>query len=139
MKYTLKTGKTVTIPDNTIQTYMKNLDLTKDEAIQLWLEENDYEENEELEELDKKAKTVKIQHEAKSEESTRKKSDKPRTVKVSDEKQELFNTILQNLDRTCGVEKENITILKENKLIQVKIGEKIFKIDIIEQRPPKNK
>lgn len=59
---------------------------------------------------------------------------KPRTVKISDEKKELFNTILQNLNRAIGVENENITVLKENKLIQVKIGEKIFKIDIIEQR-----
>lgn len=63
---------------------------------------------------------------------------KPRTVKISDEKKELFNTVLQNLTRTIGVERENITILKENKLIQVKIGEKTFKIDIIEERPKKH-
>ena len=59
---------------------------------------------------------------------------KPRTVKISDEKVELFSEIRADLE---DVYKENVTILKENKLIQVKIGEKIFKIDIIEQRPPK--
>lgn len=59
---------------------------------------------------------------------------KPHVVKVSDEKKELFNTILQNLTRTVGVEPENITILTENKLIQVKIGGKTFKIDVVEQR-----
>ena len=59
-------------------------------------------------------------------------------MKISDEKKELFNTVLQNLTRTIGVERENITILKENKLIQVKIGEKTFKIDIIEERPKKH-
>ena len=74
-------------------------------------------------------------HEARA--STSKAKDTPKkvhTVKVSDEKKELFNTILQNLTRTIGVESENITVLTDNKLIQVKIGEKIFKIDVIEQR-----
>lgn len=59
---------------------------------------------------------------------------KPHTVKVSDEKKELFNTILQNLTRTVGVESENITVLTENKLIQVRIGDKTFKIDVVECR-----
>ena len=59
---------------------------------------------------------------------------KPRTVKISDEKKELFNTILQNLNRAIGVENENITVLTENKLIQVRIGDKIFKIDVVESR-----
>ena len=58
---------------------------------------------------------------------------KPRTVKISDEKKELFESILKNLTRCVPIEQEDIKVLKENKLIQVKIGEKIFKIDIIEQ------
>lgn len=62
---------------------------------------------------------------------------KPKTVKISDEKKELFESILKNLTRCVPIEQENIKVLKENKLIQVKIGEKIFKIDIIEQRPSK--
>ena len=49
----------------------------------------------------------------------------------------LFDSIVQNLDRCEGVERENVTILNENKLIQVKINGKVFKIDLIEQRPPK--
>ena len=55
---------------------------------------------------------------------------KPRTVKISDEKKELFEKVLRIFDG-------NAEVLKENKLIQVKIFEKIFKIDIIEQRTPK--
>lgn len=62
---------------------------------------------------------------------------KPRTVKISNEKKELFESILQNLTRCVPIEQENIKVLVENKLIQVKIGEKIFKIDLIEQRKPK--
>lgn len=57
-----------------------------------------------------------------------------RTVKISEEKINLFNSILTNLDRCEGVERENIEILKENKLILVKIGNKKFKIDLIQMR-----
>jgi len=70
-------------------------------------------------------------------EKPKKKAEKPRTVKVSDEKKNLFECILRNLDRCENVSRENVQVLKENKLISVQIGEKIFKIDIIEQRPAK--
>lgn len=132
MVYKLDNGKTANIPDNEIEKTMKLLELTKEEAIQLWLEDNEYLENEEQAELDARAKKVKINHGAGAAE--RKKSDKPRTVKISDEKKALFSTVFDNLQTVFG---ENIQILKENKLISVKIGEKTFKIDIIEQRTPK--
>ena len=135
MRYTLENGKAVNIPDKEIEKNMKLLEISKEEAIEMWLCDHDFEDNEELDELDEKASKVKINHGAGTNE--RKKSEKPRTVKVSDEKKELFSTILQNLDRAIGVERENIQVLKENKLISVKIGEKTFKIDIIEQRQPK--
>ena len=132
MTYTLD-NKTVNIPDSEIEKSMQVLELTKEEAVQLWLEDNDYLTNEELEELDAKAKKVKINHGAGTT-KPRKKSDKPRVVKVSDEKKTLFSEILADLE---DVFKNDVKILKENKLISVKIGEKTFKIDIIEQRTPK--
>lgn len=135
MRYKLENGKSVNISDKELEKIMKNLEVDKDEAIQIWLEDNDYEVNEEQVALDEKAKKVKIQHEATADKE--KKDKKPHTVKTSDEKKELFSSILENLTRCIGVEKENITVLKDNKLIEVKIGEKIFKVDLIEQRPPK--
>lgn len=135
MKYTLKNGKSVNIPDKEIEKCMKALDLTKDEAIEMWLEDNDYEINEEQAALDEKAKKVKINHGASSiDKSTKEK--KERKVIVSDEKQALFSDIYQNLVDIYG---ESVEIVKENKLLTVKIGAKTFKIDLIEQRPPKNK
>lgn len=134
MKYTLADGKVVNIPDAEIEKNMKVLEISKDEAIEMWLEDEGYELNEEQTELDEKAKQVKIQHGAGN---TERKQSKPRTVKISDEKKELFDTILRNLDRADGVDRENIEVLKENKLIQVRIGAKTFKIDVIECRPPK--
>lgn len=49
-------NKKVNIPDTEIENAMKVLDLTKEEAIQMWLEDNDYLKNEEVEELTTKAK-----------------------------------------------------------------------------------
>ncbi len=136
MKYTLKNGKSVNIPDKEIEKSMKALDLTKEEAIEMWLEDNDYEVNEEQVALDEKAKKVKINHGASAIDKTEQKEKKPRVVKISDEKQALFSEILSNLE---DVYPNSVEIVKENKLLTVKIGGKTFKIDIIEQRPPKNK
>ena len=89
---------------------------------------------EEQKELEEKAKKIKIDHGAKAEKSE-KKEKKPKTVKVSDEKKELFDMVYGGLIDNYG---ENVEILKENKLIQVKINEKIFKVDLIEQRMKKS-
>ena len=83
--------------------------------------------------FDSKAKKVKIDHGASAIDKTQKKEKKPREIKVSDEKQTLFGEIVEKLAETG----RNYEILKENKLICVKIGEKTFKIDLIETRQPK--
>ena len=134
MRYTLPNGKNVNIPDEEIKKSMKALDLSKEDAIQMWLEDNDYEVNEEQAELDAKAKKVKIDHGASAVDKTEKKEKKPRPKVASDEKKELFDEIFSNL---ADVYKQNAQIEKENKLIIVKIGEKVFKVDLIEQRKPK--
>lgn len=136
MKYQLSNGKSVNIPDKEIENSMKVLELTKEEAIQMWLEDNDYEVNEEQVALDEKAKKIKIQHGASAVDKTEKKEKKERKIVASDEKQALFNEILSNLE---DVYKNSVEVVKENKLLTVKINSKTFKIDIIEQRPPKNK
>ena len=135
MKYTLKGGKAINIPDKEIEKSMQALELTKEEAIQMWLEDNDYEVNEEQVALDEKAKKVKINHGASAVDKSAKEK-KERKVIVSDEKQALFSNIYQNLVDIYG---ESVEIVKENKLLTVKIDSKTFKLDLIEQRPPKNK
>lgn len=136
MKYTLDNGKVVNIPDRELEKNMRLLDLTKEQAIEMWLVDNDLEKDEELEELDAKAKTVKIDHGA-SADTPRKKSEKPRTVKTSDEKKQLFEYLNKVLLEYCGNSNEKVEILKENKLFSIKINEKIFKLDLIETRKPK--
>ena len=133
MKYTLPNGKNVNIPDKEIEKNMKLLEISKEDAIEMWLEDEGYLDNEEQNELDEKAKKVKIDHGASAVDKTEKKEKKPREIKVSDEKQALFSEIVEKLAENG----RNYEILKENKLICVKIGEKTFKIDLIEQRAKK--
>lgn len=127
-------GKSVNIPDKEIESYMKSLDLTKEQAIEMWLDDEGYTDNEEQLELEKKAKESGIMRDIHGASATDKaKKTTPKTVKVSEEKQQLFKDICCGLDDSV----DNLTVLKENKLIQVEINGKIFKIDVIEQRPKK--
>ena len=128
-------GKNINIPDKEIEKAMKSLELTQKEAIEMWLEDEGYMDNEEQIALTQKVKESGIMttiHGA-SAEKKEKKNKKPKTVKISDEKQALFANVLKNLQEIY----ENVEVLNQNKLISVKIGEKTFKIDLIEQRKPK--
>lgn len=128
-------GKNINIPDKEIEKAMKSLELTKEEAIEMWLEDEGYMDNEEQIALTQKVKESGIMttiHGA-SAEKKEKKDKKPKTVKISEEKQELFKAILENLQENF----ENVEVLNPNKLISIKINEKTFKLDLIEQRKPK--
>lgn len=137
MRYTFSNGKSINIPDDELERISAGLGVSRSEAVGIWLEDAEYEINEEQEALNNAATKVKIDHGAEETKRGRKKGT-PRTIKISDEKKELFSTILQNLDRAEGVYRQNIEVLKENKLIRVRIGDKTFKIDIIEERKPRN-
>jgi hypothetical protein len=126
-------GKTVNIPDKEIEKLMSSLELSQQDAIDLWLCDNNLEEDEEQAELDEKAKKVKIDRDIVVQKP--KKERKTPERKVSDEKKALFNEISGFLKRVYGI---NTEIVTENKLITVKIGDKTFKIDVIEQRKSKN-
>ena len=132
MKYTLENGKVITIPDTEIEKLKKALDLTTDGAVDLWLEDHDYQENAEQNELDEKAKKCKVDHDI-----SKKSVKKVHTVHISDEKKALFTEIQTFLNDFCLKNNASVEVLKENKLFSLKIGEKTFKIDIIEQRTPK--
>lgn len=134
MRYNFQ-GKNLNIPDSEIAKSMKALDLTKEQAIEMWLEDEGYLDNEEQNDLCAKAKENKITATIHSAGDGKRKAKTPKVTKVSNEKVQLFNEICSNLEDVYDF----VEVLKENKLIQVKIGEKIFKIDIIEQRKPKNK
>ena len=132
MKYNLSDNRKINIPDSEIQKSIDKLGISENEAIQLWLEDNGYQVNPEQAELQEKAENADVGIYEISEEK-RKKKRKKRTVKFSDEKITIFNLILDALNDCDDINKENIEILKENKLIKVKIGEKYIKIDLVQQ------
>lgn len=129
MTYT-KNNKTYSIPNEELEKLQAKLNISRAEACDLWLADNDYEENEEQELLNEKAKAVT----RKKVSSEKNKPRKPRTVKISDEKQMLFRHILKELSEISS----DFEVLTENKLIGITIGDKKFKINITECRKPKN-
>lgn len=127
--------KKIKIPDEIIKKNMEILDLSEDEAIQLYLEDEGYLENEEVAELTKKAKDSGIMstiHGAKA--------DKPK-VKVERERKENptkeriiaeIGKFLCQLDGISGV-----NIINIGKIIEFECENKHFKLDLIQKREKK--
>lgn len=126
MKYNFN-GKEINIPDAEIQHNMKALGISKEEAINMWLDDNDYTENEVVEELTKKAKSVKRYEQA---EKPRKKVTKER--KVDEEKKNLINILVTAL----GNEVSNISVKNEAEISFI-CNENSYTIKLVKHRPPK--
>jgi hypothetical protein len=123
-------GRNINIPDATLEKSMKVLKLSKDEAIQMWLEDEGYMVNETVEELTAKAKVNKINHEAKS--------DKPRKPVKRERKPDIEKEkIITILAETLEKEGFSVEIANKSKLIEFSIGENHYKLDLIKRRPPK--
>lgn len=134
MKYNLN-GKNINIPDADIERSMKSLELTKEEAIQMWLEDEGYLENEEQEELERKAKENRITatiHQARAKDP-HKKTQKERVRKENPTKEMVIREIAALLPKFA----EDIEILNVGKLISFRIGEEKYEIDLKQKRKPK--
>ena len=128
-------GKKIRIPDSDIEKSMKSLELTREEAVQMWLEDEGYLENEEQEALEKKAKENRITatiHQA-SAKDPRKKTQKERVRKENPTKEMVIAEIAKILPNFA----ENIQILNVSKLISFTIGEETYEIDLKQKRKPK--
>jgi len=136
MKYTFENGKVVIVSDKEVEKLMSSLKISKKDAIDLWLSDNGYEINEEQQELDEIASKVHINKDIDTKKSTKERK-KPE-IKVSSEKKQIFQYLKENLSTFCEENNGELTILNENKLFSLKIGEKIFKLDLIETRNKKN-
>lgn len=135
MKYEFN-GKKINIPDANINKAMEKLNLTKEEAIQMWLEDEGYEVNEEQEELNQKAKKNKITatiHQATAADKTTKKKPREKTRKENPTKEMVIQEIAKILPNFA----ENIQILNVGKLISFTIGEETYEIDLKQKRKPK--
>ena len=115
-------GKKLRIDESELEKISKTLDLTKDEAIAVWLDDNGYTDNEEQIALDNKASAVKINHHAKAI-NTKPKEKKPKNYKEDFEKISIINNIYAFLS---GKGYENVKIENKAKIIENKYN---FKID----------
>ncbi len=137
MKYEYN-GKTLNIPDDFIQNAIKNLSIDEDEAIQLWLEDNDYEVNEEQMALDAKAKAnVKVANivKARAADPGKKKTQRERVKKEDPTKEGVIAALAKALPELANA--ENVTIVNAGKLITFTIGEDTYKLDLVRQRKAK--
>ncbi len=126
-------GKSIHIPDAEIQHSMKVLELSQEEAVQMWLEDNGYLTNETVEELTEKAKVNKVLKGAKSEKAMAKPT-KPRERKPDIEKETLISEISTFLQMYGA---SSVEITNKSKIIEFNIGENHYKLDLIRQRAQK--
>lgn len=129
---TLENGKQVKIATSWVEKTTKLLDTDTEDVILMWLEDNDYLENEEQEELDKTAKANKVKLVATD--KAKKKTPRERVAKPQPEKEFLISLLAKAL------ENEDISDLKvENKakLITFSYKNHDYKLDLVQKRPPK--
>ena len=132
--YELENGKVIKINEKTITSLMENLHLSKEEAIQVYLEDEGYEINEEQEALTQKAKDNKITasiHKAEAKKKERKKVERKPNPDKEFLIQTLFNTLTEMSDCT------NSTVVNTGKIITFEFRGKQFKLDLIETRVKK--
>lgn len=134
MKYKLDNGKEINIDENVLLKSMSAFGIDREEAIQLYLEDNDFEVNEEVEELTQKAKENRITatiHQAKGKEG------KKREVKKKEDptKQGIIEGLKEYLKAIDGI--DGVKITNVTKIVEFDLGGEHYKLDLIRQRKGK--
>lgn len=129
-------GKIVYISKKELETNAEFLDIDYDEAIQMWLEDEGYLENEEQETLCKKAKDSGIMstiHGAKADKPRAKTTREPKSNPL---KAEIIEKIAELIKNEYDI---NAKITNSTKLIEFTCENREFKLDLIEKRVKKVK
>lgn len=124
-------GKDIKINDKEIEVLAKTLKISEEEAVQVWLEDNDYEVNEEVERLTKQAKDNKITSTIHGAQKVRAKREVTR--KEDPDKEWLINQLADALGK-LGISYEVTNI---GKLIEFEYNDNAYKIDLVKRRPKK--
>lgn len=126
-------NKVVKIPQKEIDNLMKTLELTEQEAIETWLDDNDYTTNEQVEELTKKAKangTTKICARVNVE---NKKVERER--KENPTKALIIDQLWQKLAEIEHI--SNLKVENKEKLITFSLNGNDYKLDLVQKRAKK--
>jgi hypothetical protein len=128
---TLDNDKKVKVAKKWVDTSIEKLDTDLEDVLLMWLEDNDYLVNEELEELDTKAKTNKVKLGA-TEKTERKKVVRER--KPNPDKEYLVGCVAEFLEELNATD---IKIENVGKIITFSYKNKQFKFDLTEKRTKK--
>ena len=133
MKYVFN-GKSIRIPDEDVSRLVKTLKVSEEEAIEIWLEDEGYLENEEQETLCQKAKESRItQTICQARAEPYKKTQRERVRKENPTKEMVIREIAAILPNFA----ENVQVLNIGKLISFTIGSESYEIDLKQKRKPK--
>lgn len=127
MKYNFN-GKEINIPDKDISNLMASLDISKDEAIDTWLDDHDYIDNAEAEEMTKKAKQLRRYEKSDNE---RKKTVRER--KVDAEKGGLLTAIKTAVEAFGGA----VSNVKNEAEFSFTFNGNSYTVKLVKHRPPK--
>ena len=134
-------GKNIRIPDEEIKKNMQILEISQDEALRMYLEDEGYLKNEIVEKLTKKAKengAAKVKAKSDKVRKPVKRERKP------DEEKELIIDILANTllekseEKVINIDINSIKVVNKGKIIEFSIGENNYKLDLIKKRPKKS-
>ena len=120
-------GKMINIPDAELKKSMSLLNLTKEEAIELWLDDNDFTVNETVEELTAKAKKEIKRYEKSGENKKRKSPTKER--KIDEIKAYLLHILIDAIKNEA-----EITTIKNEAEFSMIFGENTYTVKLIKHR-----
>lgn len=131
---TLENDKVVKVATEWVNRSMKALNTDIEDVLLMWLEDNEYLDNEEQNELDQKAKENKSNKivKAKSNEP-KKKTQKERVRKENPTKEKIISEIAKILPEFAT----NINVENAGKIITFSIGNDDFKLDLTQKRKKK--
>lgn len=135
LKYTLPDGKVITIPRAELD---KLTDLYGDDALQVWLEDNDYLVNDTIEELTAKAKANRITgtiHQARAEKTE--KTRKPREKKENPLKKAIISAICDGIEANIekfDADKVHFVVTNDEKYINLTVNDMEFTINLVQHR-----
>lgn len=131
---TLENGKVVKVDKKWAQLSMEKLETDLEDVLLMYLEDNDYLENDAQNDLDQSAKANGIKLVAKTE-KPKKKTQRERVVKENPTKELIISKLtsaLQEIDNISNVNVENKT-----KLITFTLNNEDFKVDLVQKRKEK--
>lgn len=131
----LENGKIIKVDKIYINRQIENLNITLEDAIDIYLDDEGITENQEQNELDSQGKKI-VKKLVKSEKAPAKKTQKERTAKENPEKEFIIAEIVKTLQQFDTITDINITNKAKN--VEFKYNNHTFKVDLTQKREPKS-